>query len=118
MSRAPQGTHRQFRALPEIRPGLAAALTEPAPQRAKTVVHGPKVRADGRHPAIRFGDDVVLEVRRLALRSPPADVQAQLQAAGHDVPMHSIQSWITYTNRAHLVPDRARTTTYLKDCHE
>lgn len=115
MSRAPQGTHRQFRALPEIRPGLAAALTEPATPRAKTVVHGPKVRADGRHPAVRFGDDVALEVRRLALRSPPADVQAQLLAAGHDVPRHSIDAWIGYTTRAHLVPDRSRTTTYLKD---
>ena len=115
MSRAPQGTHRQFRALPEIRPGLAAALDDPAPPRAKTVVHGSKVRADGRHPAVRFGDDVVLEVRRLALRSPPADVQAQLLAAGHDVPRHSTDAWIGYTTSAHLVPDRSRTTTYLKD---
>lgn len=113
MSRAPQGTHRQFRALPEIRPGLASSLAEPAPQRAKTVVHGPKVRTDGRHPAVRFSDDVVLEARRLAERLPPSGVQAQLLAAGHDVPMHSIEAWLRYTTRAHLEPERGRSTSYL-----
>ena len=113
MTRAPQGTHRQFRALPDIRPGLAAALAEPQPPKPATVVHGPKVRAAGGHPAVKFPDAVVLEARRLAERMPAPAVRAQLLAAGHDVPKHSIDTWLGYTTRAHLVPERGRTTTYL-----
>ena len=46
-------------------------------------------------------------------RLPPAGVQAQLLAAGHDVPMHSIEAWLRYTTRAHLEPERGRSTSYL-----
>ena len=113
MSRSPQGTHRQFRALPEIRPSLSEALSEPKAPRKPTVVHGPKVRAAGAHPAVKFPDAVVLEVRRLGARMPPHAVHAAMLAAGYDIPMHSVNNWLSYTTRAHLTPDSSRITTYL-----